>query len=57
LEKLFVDVRRKIRFSQPDRAALIKEYDGQVKAPEDRKDNGTDTKSTARRPLSFTMNL
>ena len=31
-----------IRFSQPDRAALIKEYDGQVKAPEERKDNGTD---------------
>jgi hypothetical protein len=31
-----------IRFSQPDRVALIKEYDGQVKAPEDRKDNGTD---------------
>src|SRR4029077_5403931 len=26
-----------IRFSQPDRAALIKEYDGQVKTPEDRK--------------------
>ena len=26
-----------IRFSQPDRAALIKEYDSQVKTPEDRK--------------------
>jgi hypothetical protein len=31
-----------IRFSQPDRAALIKEYDGQVKTPEDRRDDGTD---------------
>jgi hypothetical protein len=31
-----------IRFSQADRAALIKEYDGQVKTLEDRKDNGAD---------------
>src|SRR4029077_9577078 len=35
-----------IRFSQPDRAALIKEYDGQVETPEDRKrleqDDGAD---------------
>jgi hypothetical protein len=31
-----------IRFSQPDHAALIKEYDGQVKTPEDRRGDGTD---------------
>ena len=31
-----------IRFSQPDRPALIKESDGRVKTPEDRGDDGAD---------------
>ena len=31
-----------IRFSQPDRMALIKEYDGWVKTPEDRRDDDID---------------
>src|SRR5207244_9258190 len=35
-----------IRFSQPDRVAIVKEHDGQIKTPEDRKrleqEDGTD---------------
>jgi hypothetical protein len=47
-----------IRFSQPDRVAIVKEQDGQIKTPEDGKDSNKRmapiTKSTARMPLSFT---
>jgi len=31
-----------IRFSQPDHVAIVKEHDGQVKTPEDRRGDGTD---------------
>jgi hypothetical protein len=31
-----VSKRLLIRFSQPDRVSIVKEYDGQVKTPEDR---------------------